>query len=45
VPLEKFIAGVVDTGVALRLVNISANFLKNLNDPYVIISGLGEDDS
>ncbi len=42
---DKFAAGVVDTGGALWLVNIAANFRKIRNDPNVFFRGLGEDDS
>jgi hypothetical protein len=38
-------AGVVDTGGAPSLANISANFRKNWKSPYVIFRGLGENDS
>ncbi len=40
-----FTAGIVDTGGAPWLANISAYFRKILNDPNAIIRGLGEDDS
>ncbi len=43
--MAKFGAGVVDTGGAPSLANISANFRKNMKSPYVIFGGLGEDDS
>jgi hypothetical protein len=36
----KVTKGFIDTGGAPSLVNISANFEKNLNDPYVIFRGL-----
>jgi hypothetical protein len=45
VPVEKFVDGVVDTGCAPSLVNISEIFEKIRNDPNVIFGGLGEDDS
>ncbi len=53
VPVEKFMAGVIDTGGKFTsvinaggapwLANISANFQNSWNDPYVIFRGLGED--
>jgi hypothetical protein len=41
----KFATGVVDTGGVSWLANISVNFPKNWNDPFVILRGLGKDDS
>ncbi len=43
--MAKFAAGVIDTGGASSLANISANFEKIRNDPNFIIRGLGEGDS
>ncbi len=44
-PVAKFAAGVVDTGGAHWLANISRNFKKIWNGHTVIFRGLGEDDS
>jgi hypothetical protein len=41
----KFATGVVDTGGAPRLANISANFLKIRNSPNAILWGWGETNS
>ncbi len=43
--LIHFATGVVENGGAPSLANISANFQKILNEPYVTFRGLGEDDS
>jgi hypothetical protein len=41
----QFGTGVVDTGGAPWLANISVNFRKNLNDPHGILWGWGETDT
>ncbi len=43
--VAKFASGVVDTGGAPGLANISANFQKNLKWPNGILWGWGETDS
>jgi hypothetical protein len=43
--VAKFAAGVVDTGGAPLLANISANFRKIRNSPNGILWGWGETDS
>jgi hypothetical protein len=42
--VAKFATGLIDTGGALSLANISENFRKIRNDPNVIFGGLREDD-
>ncbi len=44
VPVAIFVAGVVDTGGASSLADISVIFRKLRKDPNIIFGGLGEDD-